>query len=540
MPVGTKKRQPVPTRRGSLQNGTPGRRFAPAPLQQVVKPAVIPQVEEKKQVQQQQHQQQHQQQPVNPQHMLPFLQPPLTEITNVELQGDIRGKLFKRRSFVDIDDEAKANPNRTWYFKKKTDIDTLVKKCNRMLKHEPREKDALLIRASCEGKKENLQNAIGDLSCILKTEPEHATALYGRGQLQQRLGNLDAAIVDYTSLLERNPTHVNAGYSRGTCHNLKGNFAAAILDYQMALHIDEQQQTQKQRDRPLCTPEDISEYVKERDMIATKKAMANLKVELESSGTNDPTLLKELAENCRKTAAEALGIELRSEQVVSPSLSEVQGGDRSWTPPSGENPVLNSTVISGAITQGVNQHSRSFHSPDPTPTKNSDPSLISAQLNTSLQSAPDSETPLQHLDPNTPLGCSVASGSFVEAGTPLTSGGSFTQVFPSSPAARGRKPPLPISRQPSSSSSLQKDAGASIKSDSPPETGSAEYYHQLGFSYRKRGNLQGAIREYTNALQADPGHFKALFNRGFCFDKLGLCEFQFFHYFNSSQKKNKP
>ena len=49
----------------------------------------------------------------------------------------------------------------------------------------------------------------------------------------------------------------------------------------------------------------------------------------------------------------------------------------------------------------------------------------------------------------------------------------------------------------------------------------ADYYHGMGYQLRREGDYRGAINYYTLALESSPQHFKALFNRGFAFDKLG-------------------
>ena len=49
----------------------------------------------------------------------------------------------------------------------------------------------------------------------------------------------------------------------------------------------------------------------------------------------------------------------------------------------------------------------------------------------------------------------------------------------------------------------------------------AEKHHSLGYKLRREGDFEGALIEYTKAIQADSRHFKALFNRGFALDKLG-------------------
>ena len=38
--------------------------------------------------------------------------------------------------------------------------------------------------------------------------------------------------------------------------------------------------------------------------------------------------------------------------------------------------------------------------------------------------------------------------------------------------------------------------------------------------YRQLGRLEDAVADYTTALGLDPRHFKALYNRAFCFDKV--------------------
>jgi len=49
----------------------------------------------------------------------------------------------------------------------------------------------------------------------------------------------------------------------------------------------------------------------------------------------------------------------------------------------------------------------------------------------------------------------------------------------------------------------------------------AETFHAQGYAARKQSDYKTAISLYTKALEIYPYHFKALFNRGFAFDKLG-------------------
>ena len=49
----------------------------------------------------------------------------------------------------------------------------------------------------------------------------------------------------------------------------------------------------------------------------------------------------------------------------------------------------------------------------------------------------------------------------------------------------------------------------------------ADWLHDQGYQAWKKGDFNSAIRLYTEALQILPTHFKALFNRGFAYDKVG-------------------
>jgi len=48
----------------------------------------------------------------------------------------------------------------------------------------------------------------------------------------------------------------------------------------------------------------------------------------------------------------------------------------------------------------------------------------------------------------------------------------------------------------------------------------ADWYHNKGFEARKNNNFELAIEYYSEALLIKEDHFKALFNRGFAYDKI--------------------
>lgn len=52
----------------------------------------------------------------------------------------------------------------------------------------------------------------------------------------------------------------------------------------------------------------------------------------------------------------------------------------------------------------------------------------------------------------------------------------------------------------------------------------ADLLHSYGWEARKRQDFRKAIEYYNGAIELNPSHFKAIFNRGFAFDKLGDVE----------------
>lgn len=47
----------------------------------------------------------------------------------------------------------------------------------------------------------------------------------------------------------------------------------------------------------------------------------------------------------------------------------------------------------------------------------------------------------------------------------------------------------------------------------------ADFYHNRGFSYRKRGEFDKAVADYTLAIKLNPSHCRAYYNRAFSYDR---------------------
>ena len=106
-----------------------------------------------------------------------------------------RGALYKRKDFLDVDEEAKLHPERTYYFRKVVDLDRVVDQCTRKLAENGRNVKALSARAGCLMKKKLYALAVDDYSSLLSLVGEDAPSLYSRGTSYDRLGQTNDAIV---------------------------------------------------------------------------------------------------------------------------------------------------------------------------------------------------------------------------------------------------------------------------------------------------------------------------------------------------------
>ena len=68
-----------------------------------------------------------------------------------------KGVLFKRKDFLECDEEAKSHPNRTYYYRAThrtvRDVDLVIEKCTRKLRLEPASSQALITRGAAQAKK---------------------------------------------------------------------------------------------------------------------------------------------------------------------------------------------------------------------------------------------------------------------------------------------------------------------------------------------------------------------------------------------------
>jgi tetratricopeptide (TPR) repeat protein len=75
-------------------------------------------------------------------------------------------------------------------------------------------------------------------------------------------------------------------------------------------------------------------------------------------------------------------------------------------------------------------------------------------------------------------------------------------------------------QQPATSASPPPHTSNSKHLQDPQRSEAAEAYHRSGFEHRRQGNFTQAVQDYTRAIELDPRHFKATFNRAFAYDKV--------------------
>ncbi len=92
----------------------------------------------------------------------------------------------------------------------------------------------------------------------------------------------------------------------------------------------------------------------------------------------------------------------------------------------------------------------------------------------------------------------------------LRDGSASVPLEVGSPMRPGMRPAAETQRPPPGAASRVSSPGAAVPADE---------HHAQGYGMRKKGDFAGAVAEYTKALELDPTHFKALFNRAFSYDK---------------------
>lgn len=98
--------------------------------------------------------------------------------------------------------------------------------------------DALINRANKRATNGDLDGALGDFDEAIALNPAKATAYFNRGFLFNSLGKFEAAIHDFSEAIELLPDYDEAYFQRGNSYRQRGEFQRAVQDYSQAIRIN--------------------------------------------------------------------------------------------------------------------------------------------------------------------------------------------------------------------------------------------------------------------------------------------------------------
>ncbi|CAM40447.1 conserved hypothetical protein [Leishmania braziliensis MHOM/BR/75/M2904] len=375
----------------------------------------------------------------------------------------------------------------------------------------------------------------GDVAADSLTE-----ALFYRGVCRARLSQVKDAVGDFTEVLQREPGHRRAQYERAACHARLDDYVNAIADYEAALQMDEvggkkkklhryrecrrcseQQQpgqTRSESLRPRLVPLPlgsfairspspvISPLLQQMSTLGSESAqLVNGLLALEQTTPRSPVASRgSEASSGRRASVE----EASNSAVATVSLLKYT------TPAAATGSTSLSEALGRRYSQGHSHHKHYYLKGDSSSTESSpDDSVMSVDkavkvVNTARKHeigasygphCEDSESGQDTLTAMDPT-CILSSNSteYDERLPDDEVGAETWQRHPQREASH---------------------TAASTATAGPPLL-DEHYFYQRGLQHRQSGELEAAVAMYTKALEISPTHFKALFNRAFCEDKL--------------------
>ena len=116
----------------------------------------------------------------------------------------------------------------------------IIEICTEKLTKKPKNKRALLLRASIYIKIGKYEEAKNDLQTLLDNDNNLAsTAYYLLGIINKEINNNDLALKYFSKSIELDNNNINAYFLRGAINNILGNYKEAIKDFNEAICKDE-------------------------------------------------------------------------------------------------------------------------------------------------------------------------------------------------------------------------------------------------------------------------------------------------------------
>ena len=306
------------------------------------------------------------------------------------------------------------------------------------------------------------EDIIDECSAKLEANPNDARLHFVRAMHEMRCERYESAVRDFTAFLQAFPSDTTALYTRGVCLDRLGECEGAIEDFSAVLEHDPGH-VQAAYARGACQNKrcNFTAAVLDYELALNQDKHAVLRISLHTSERRS-----RFAASRRKASTSPAGVEAAADTA-----------DWASNAPQHLQAAEGSQAAAASEARESKEHDRVTKSPDATPVR---------------------------------AGGQVPDVSALDDTAPR-------QRVPASPSAISSTPKRRVVGTPTSALRVPDQ---SVTAETP-EVGTAEYHNQQGFLCRKNDDLRGAIKQYTVALQLDPAHFKALFNRGFCFDKLG-------------------
>ena len=113
-----------------------------------------------------------------------------------------------------------------------------IEELDTLIRIEPGNADAYLLRGIVRGYSGLYDNVIADMSEVLRIDPGNATAYHYRGMAYGERDEFDEAIADMNAVIQLEPAHGDAHRVRGDCRRYRAEYDLAIADFDAALGID--------------------------------------------------------------------------------------------------------------------------------------------------------------------------------------------------------------------------------------------------------------------------------------------------------------
>jgi len=160
-----------------------------------------------------------------------------------------RGLLYSKKDDVDkavadfdetiriVPDAAEAHFNRGLVYLEKDDFDKAIASFTVAIRYASNDAEVYFKRGLAYIGKNDFDNAIKDFTKTIRFAPSEAAAYYNRGFAYSNKDDLNAAIADYDETIRLVPDNVDAYYNRGNAYFAKENYDNAIKDYNETIRL---------------------------------------------------------------------------------------------------------------------------------------------------------------------------------------------------------------------------------------------------------------------------------------------------------------